>query len=95
MSGDGNRAPKGASNQDEIEAVRAMQQAACNALPDAAIAKGWGDKTWTTDEMQEDFTVEGFLAPYVIVRRKSDGQRGTLMFRHSPRVYFGWEEHKP
>ena len=46
----------------------------------------------TTSEMQERYTVEGFLAPFVVCRRKSDGRRGTLMFSHSPRFYFGWKE---
>lgn len=46
----------------------------------------------TTSEMQERYTVEGFLAPFVVCRRKSDGKRGTLMFSHSPRFYFGWKE---
>lgn len=47
-------------------------------------------ETWTTEELQRDFTVEGFSAPFVVVRRKSDGQRGTLEFRHQPRVYFSF-----
>lgn len=46
----------------------------------------------TTTEMQEQYTVEGFLAPFVVCRRKSDSKRGTLMFSHSPRYYFGWQE---
>lgn len=45
-------------------------------------------QTWNTEELQRDFTVEGFLAPFVVVRRKSDGVRGTLEFTHSPRVYY-------
>lgn len=45
-------------------------------------------QTWDTQQLQEDFTVEGFLAPFVLVKRKSDGVRGTLEFRHNPRVYF-------
>lgn len=45
-------------------------------------------ETWDTERLQEDFTVESFMAPYVVVRRKSDGVRGTLEFTHSPRVYF-------
>lgn len=47
-------------------------------------------REWTTAEMQEEFSVSGFAAPFVIVRRKSDGVEGTLEFKHSPRVYFGW-----
>jgi len=49
-----------------------------------------GEDSWTTAELTEQFTVHAFAAPYVIVTRKSDGQRGTLQFNHSPRVYFGW-----
>lgn len=45
-------------------------------------------ETWTTEELQRDFVVEGFSAPYVVVRRKSDNKRGTLEFTHNPRVYF-------
>lgn len=47
-------------------------------------------QTWSTQEMQRDFEVLGFQAPFVVVRRRSDGQRGSLEFRHSPRVYFSW-----
>jgi hypothetical protein len=47
-------------------------------------------QTWTTEQLQEDFAVEGFAAPFVVVRRKSDGVKGTLEFTHSPRVYFGF-----
>lgn len=45
-------------------------------------------KTWDTTELQQDFEVQGFSAPFVVVKRKSDGQLGTLEFTHSPRVYF-------
>jgi hypothetical protein len=48
-------------------------------------------QVWDTQELGQDFTVEGFMAPYVVVRRKSDGQRGSLMFQHNPRFYFGFE----
>lgn len=49
-----------------------------------------GEKTWDTTELQQDFEVIGFAAPYVVVRRKSDGQKGSLEFRHRPRVYFNF-----
>jgi hypothetical protein len=45
-------------------------------------------ETWTTEEMTAAFTVQGFMAPYVTVTRKVDGAKGTLTFRHSPRVYY-------
>jgi hypothetical protein len=47
---------------------------------------------WDTAEMQRDFAVDSFMAPYVGVTRKSDGKKGTLKFQHSPRIYFGFEE---
>ena len=46
----------------------------------------------TTSEMRLLYDVEGFLAPFIVCRRKSDGKRGTLMFSHSPRYYFSWQE---
>ena len=48
-------------------------------------------ETWDTEALQRDFTVEGFSAPFVVVRRKSDGVRGTLEFKHSPRIYFDFK----
>lgn len=49
-------------------------------------------KEWTTDELTTEFEVLGFLAPFVVVRHKATGKKGSLMFRHNPRVYFGWKE---
>ena len=57
--------------------------------PAADLAAEQG-RTWTTDELRAEFEVRGFAAPFVVVRRRSDGQVGTLEFTHSPRVYFGW-----
>jgi len=51
------------------------------------------EKSWNTKELQEDFEVIGFQAPYVVVVRKSDGQKGSLQFDHHPRVYYGWHPH--
>ena len=47
---------------------------------------------WTTQELTRDFTVKGFLSPFVLVIRKEDGKKGTLQFTHSPRVYFDFRE---
>ena len=46
------------------------------------------EEVWDTNEMQELFTVHSFFAPYVMVTRKADGVKGTLMFQHQPRYYF-------
>lgn len=70
--------------KDETEEMR-------RALLEAGVAPTLEEKTWTTDELRAEFDVVGFLAPFVEVVRKADGVRGTMMFRHDPRVYFGFE----
>lgn len=46
----------------------------------------------TTSEMTEKYDAISFMAPFVYVRRKSDGVKGYLRFTHMPRFYFGWSE---
>ena len=58
--------------------------------PGRAEAEAKHGQVWNTHELQRDFEVEGFQAPCVVVRRKSDGKRGTLLFQHAPRFYFNW-----
>lgn len=48
-------------------------------------------RVWDTKELQEDFEVRQFAAPYVVVKRKSDGAIGSLEFQHQPRFYFDFE----
>ena len=52
----------------------------------------YGSQVWDTKELQKDFFVEGFLAPFVSVNRKSDNVKGTLEFQHSPRFYFNFSD---
>jgi hypothetical protein len=73
---------------DPTEQARRELIASGQVAEDAAAA----EQTWTTDELQRDFEVIGFSAPFVVVRRKSDGCKGSLEFTHSPRVYFGFTE---
>jgi hypothetical protein len=70
---------------DELEQIR-RQMIAEGVNPEPA------EQTWTTDELVREFAVLGFQAPFVVVRRTSDGKLGSLKFRHEPRVYFGWQE---
>lgn len=65
----------------EVEALRREQLVEVNTSPVPAGAM-------TKDEATALYDFVGFAAPYVVVRRKSDGQRGTLTFTHSPRLYF-------
>jgi hypothetical protein len=77
---------------DDTAAIRREMTEAGQPHADLAADPG---RTWTTAELQEDFEVLGFLAPFVTVRRRSDGQLGSLEFTHAPRVYFGWRPHEP
>lgn len=56
-----------------------------------AIEEQYG-QVWDTQQLQEDFKVLGFMAPFVTVIRKSDGVRGALAFQHMPRYYFNFQE---
>ena len=49
-------------------------------------------QVWNTSELQQDFEVQGFSAPFVVVKRRSDGKRGSLEFQHSPRYYHSFAE---
>lgn len=48
-------------------------------------------RVWSTSELQEEFEALGFMAPFIIVRRRSDGAKGSLMFQGSPRFYFAFK----
>jgi len=45
------------------------------------------------DEIRELFIVVGFGAPFMVVIRKADNVKGSLMFQHSPRFYWGFTAH--
>jgi hypothetical protein len=49
-------------------------------------------QVWDTMELQRDFAIESFMAPFCMVVRKSDGVKGTVMFQHMPRFYFSFEK---
>jgi len=93
------------STADETEAIRRAEQAEINGTaaviaaahpedPKAALRKSleasYG-QVWDTNELSRDFEVQGFMAPYVVVRRKSDGAIGSLQFSHDPRLFFNFE----
>lgn len=49
------------------------------------------DNVWDTDSVTAFFVIEGFMAPFVVARRRSDDVRGSLQFCHSPRFYFNFK----
>lgn len=80
---------------DPTEATRKELLATINAEPGSREAlEAEHGQVWDTRQLGEDFDVLGFAAPLVVVKRKSDGQKGSLFFQARPRYYFGFEAHK-
>jgi len=48
-------------------------------------------QVWDTAELQQDFNVTGFAAPFVVVTRKSDNVVGSLRFQARPRFYHSFK----
>jgi hypothetical protein len=80
---------------DVTEPIRRQRLAEINAEPGSreALEAQYG-QVWTTQELGQNFEVLGFMAPLVVVRRKADGQKGSLEFQHNPRFYFNWQPHR-
>ena len=77
---------------DPTEAPRKQMLAEINAEPGSReYLEAKHGQVWDTGQLSDDFDVVGFMAPVVVVRRKADNQKGSLMFQHQPRFYFGFE----
>lgn len=77
---------------DPTEAARRQRLTEINAQPGsrADLEVRFG-QVWDTEQLRQDFEVIGFLAPFVVVRRRVDGVKGSLEFQGSPRFYFNWQ----
>ncbi len=80
---------------DSTEEIRRQRLAEINAEPGSreTLEAQYG-QVWNTDELRRDFEVLGFMAPLVVVRRRSDGAKGSLEFQHQPRLYFSFQPHE-
>lgn len=77
---------------DPTESIRRELLTTINAEPGSRAAlEAEHGQVWDTRQLGEDFDVLGFMAPVVVVRRKSDGRKGSLFFQHSPRFYFDFK----
>ena len=78
---------------DPTETIRREMVAAINEGPPEReeLERNYG-RVWNTRELQNDFVVHSFLAPFVCATHKQTGKKGTLVFRHHPRYYFEWLE---
>ena len=82
-----------AEQADPTQAARMLVIEEINAEPGSreALEAEYG-KVWDTEELSKDFTVEGFMAPFVVVIKKATGNKGVLMFQDRPRFYFLFKE---
>jgi hypothetical protein len=80
---------------DPTEAIRRQRLAEITTEPGSRAAlEARHGQVWTTAELSEQFEVIGFMAPLVVVRRRSDGVKGSLEFQHNPRLYFSFQRHQ-
>lgn len=80
---------------DPTEAIRRQRLAEINLVPGSREAlEAEHGPVWSTDELTENFEAIGFMAPYIVVRRRSDGVKGSLEFQHNPRFYFNFKPHE-
>ena len=79
---------------DPTETIRRTRIAELNIVPGSRedLESKYGP-VWDTNQLSEEFQAIGFMAPLIVVRRKSDGLKGSLEFQHSPRLYFNWQPH--
>ncbi len=77
---------------DPTESARRQMSVEINAAPGSReYLEARHGQVWDSDQLQEEFEALGFMAPMIVVRRKIDGVKGSLMFQGSPRFYFGFE----
>jgi hypothetical protein len=80
---------------DDTEMIRRARLAEINAAPGCRdVLEARHGKVWDTDELADEFEVIGFLAPFVVKRRISDGVKGSLEFQHEPRFFFNFQKDK-
>ena len=82
---------------DETEQIRRNRLAIINSAVASQDAEAERKRleaqygqVWDAAQLAQDFEVLGFMAPYVVIQRRSDGCKGSLEFQHSPRFYFNF-----
>lgn len=77
---------------DQTETTRRQMVQEINSNPGSReYLEAKHGQVWNTSELQQDFSVLGFMAPLIIVERKSDGVKGSLLFQHDPRLYHSFQ----
>jgi hypothetical protein len=78
-----------------VACVNTVVESADEAAERARLEKEYGaGQVWNTSQLSERFEVISFLAPFCVVKDRTTGKKGSVMFQHMPRFYFGWQEDK-
>lgn len=78
---------------DSIESVRREMVSKINGFVGSKeeLEKKHG-KVYDTHDLDELYEITGFMAPFIVVRRRSDNTKGTMIFQDQPRYYFSFKE---
>lgn len=77
---------------DDTEVTRRAMVKDINSNPgERAALEHVHGRVWNTQELGQDFNVHGFMAPFVVVTRKSDNIKGSMEFQHNPRYYYNFQ----
>ena len=78
---------------DETEQYRRTRQAELNTEAGSRERlEAVHGQVWSTQELRDSqWEVIGFAAPFVVVKDKTTGKKGSLEFQHSPRFYFNFQ----
>ena len=75
--------------KDETEGIRRVMTGLINSqMSEREALEEKHGKVYDTKEVQEVFSIQSFLAPFVSAVEKSTGKRCLLMFQHEPRYYW-------
>lgn len=76
---------------DPTEALRRQLAVVINESPRSReLLEAEFGRIWDTAQLEQDFDVVGFRAPFVVVRRRCDCRLGSLLFQNVPRFYFAF-----
>lgn len=79
---------------DFTETYRRRRVAEINSQPGSReVLEAQYGQVWDTEQLSRDFEPIGFMAPFIVVRRRSDGKKGSLEFQHIPRLYYSFQLH--
>lgn len=71
-----------------------MRRETAEELKNRAHLENAYGQVWNTSELKRDFVIYEFQHRRVVVSRKIDGKRGSLLYQEYPRYYFSFLEDK-